>query len=779
MRCQKSYSRWGFLFGLAAAVGETIFAATSPSPSSIVPSIPVPELVGDDFRPAGGKRRFEDLFQPVRTSKATLSPDGRYLAYTVRENSALSVVVVDVDHPSVVKTKVTALTDEDATPMMANNRERTPAAIRWMRWATPTRLVLETNVQVPFALPGGGDWYSVSGVIIGFDADGSNVKTLVTPRDVRMASLPYPRAVKPKLLSEADRSSAGVSDGNDDADSESEVENGGTQGMLERTPRAVDFVAGDPESLLVRAEDTRPGEVNRLAERYTVNVHTGKMKSLGDELNFHGTTLLLDRQGQRRVSVAQTTVSGFPHRFLYEPSGRTNPKPLDEVAGFAAGPGFSVSPENFFGERAVPVGFAEDPRLLYFASNIGRDTYGLYGLDVVEGKRTGTSFENPVLDLFEPVPGGFARPGLLVFDRFDRKLTGIRITEKLGTTQWVRPEWRMVQGQLENSLPGMSVEIQEWDQQGRRFLVYAHGPTEPGAFYVFDRGNGKLMEFVRRSPTFENTKANAPLYISLSHPAGGAISGLLTIPRHVRLKPAPVVVLCQPEPWLRVSSTYQPAVLALADMGFFVLQINPRSSWGSGRRQRELALNGFEFTQVDDIVTTLDWLEKRFEINRKRIAIMGERRGGYLALRALQLRPERFRCAVAIEPTIDIGSWIAATKWDGAEAGPLLTSGYYGSAEQLKKAPLLDPDTIKGPVRLMSYRGSSGGTSSYMHTQVRTFERALRRRGSPVEFSELNEDYMAELPRAQAEVFREVEEFLNGSLFNFRVDIGETRIKKN
>jgi pimeloyl-ACP methyl ester carboxylesterase len=244
------------------------------------------------------------------------------------------------------------------------------------------------------------------------------------------------------------------------------------------------------------------------------------------------------------------------------------------------------------------------------------------------------------------------------------------------------------------------------------------------------------------------------------------------------LKPVPVVVLCQPEPWLRVPSNYQPAVLALAEMGVFVVQINARSTWGSGRHQREIGKDGFEVGQVDDIVSTLDWLSQRFTMSLKRVAIMGERRGAYLALRALQLRPDRFRCAFALEPTIDLGGWLAEARWNGAAAGPVLTRGFYGSKEQLTAAPLVkQPESIKGAVLLMSYRGPLGTPVTFAHRDALQLEKALHRQGTPVHLSELSEDYMQRLPGAKAAVFREIEDFLNENIYAFRVDLGDVKEK--
>ena len=90
--------------------------------------------------------RFKALFQPLRTDFAALSPDGKYLAYSLRESDSVSVAVVAIDHPEKMTALVKVIDDQAATPMLdMNQKEPTPGAIRWMRWTTPHRLVVETN----------------------------------------------------------------------------------------------------------------------------------------------------------------------------------------------------------------------------------------------------------------------------------------------------------------------------------------------------------------------------------------------------------------------------------------------------------------------------------------------------------------------------------------------------------------------------------------------------------------------------------------------------------
>lgn len=767
--------------GIALLLAVSLLAAADAPPIAL-PAPKLPELQA--LTAPGATHRFEELFQPFRTETAALSPDGRYLAYTVHESKALAIVVIDIDQPTVVKSRVVALTDKDATPMLADTKEATPASIRWLRWATPTRLVAETNGHQPLLI--GGEWRSWPGAIIAFDADGSNTRMLVTPRDVQMLNPPppdtrpntdhvIPRPDEP--LPQPESASPSTPSPDDIPPPEPFAADLGDIPAIPRTPHIVDLVPGEPESLIIRAEGNSNGRQARLSELFKVNIRTGALRSIAEESAEPQYNWMLDRQGRKRILVPNTTQTAFPHRFAYQPKAGVKARTLDEIAGFAGSAGFSVSPENYFGERAIPVGFDENPTIVYFASNIGRDTFGLYGLDLTTGKRTGIAFESPNLDLVNPVPGGFAEPGTLVFDRFDRKLTGLRMEDKLGTTRWLRPEWQAVQTQLEQLFSGRNVEITEWDQAGRRFLVFVHGPTDAGAFHVFDRTTGKVFELVRRAPWLDGTQTHATLSFSIPRPDGSRLDGRLTAPRATRIKPVPIVVLCQPELWQRMSSDYQPAVQALADMGFFVMQVDAHGVWGYGRHQRELAKTGFEEAQVADVVTALDWVAQKFTISKQRVAIMGERRGAWLALRAMQLRPDHFACAIGLEPTVDLAGWLEETRWTGAAAAPVLTRSFFGDLARLKSSPLQQhPELIKGAVCLFSYR-APGESPSFAYLAAKRLESALRSRNTPAQLIELDDDYNNGLPRAKAAVFREIEDYLNEHLYDYKVKIGELKEK--
>jgi len=215
-------------------------------------ALPTPAVVSADEAP----KRFFNFFVPFRTNQVALSPDGKYLAYAVREKAVLSVLVVAVDNPAIPTAKVAVISDEQATPMAGiKDKENRPAQIRWMGWTSPTRLVLETNRVFPTTLDGasptgieddvlnstGSLFINVVGEILAFDFDGQNARSLLTPRNIR-EGIPF---------------------------------SSGKQRQLARSPHIVDFAGDDPDCVIVQADGiVRPNNLRRV-ERFKLNVKTG------------------------------------------------------------------------------------------------------------------------------------------------------------------------------------------------------------------------------------------------------------------------------------------------------------------------------------------------------------------------------------------------------------------------------------------------------------------------------------------------------------------------
>jgi dipeptidyl aminopeptidase/acylaminoacyl peptidase len=150
---------------------------------------------------------------------------------------------------------------------------------------------------------------------------------------------------------------------------------------------------------------------------------------------------------------------------------------------------------------------------------------------------------------------------------------------------------------------------------------------------------------------------------SLSHsepfafvtPSGERLSGYITWPQSPTVAKPALLVWLHDGPWQRIEPGFQREAQALAAMGFAVAQIDYRGSAGHGRQWRESLRGRFDTAPLEDVQAAVAWLEERHTFDRKRVALVGEGYGGYLALRGLQRQPGAFRSAVSINAPVELG----------------------------------------------------------------------------------------------------------------------------
>ena len=634
-------------------------------------------------------------FLPDRVGQAALAPDGRHLAYVVHEDGKTTIVLADVDDPS--KGAVVPVGD-DAYLRDSKDLERTPLRVPFFQWATADRLVFSSEIP---ALPTVDLMRSKeptnSSVIYAVDADGRNLTRLANEDDVSMVTT------------------------EDDPDADTAGQDGVT---LPREPRVVGF-ADDPTGVLVEATrpalyagSNDPDYFGRVATGlFEIDIRTGKRRVL-QERDVNG-TMLYDRQGHGRVE-ALRPIDGREKTFVYlvPPRGVADSKGLSKLLGDP------VTPANYLGARTFPLAFDYGPNLLYLASNAGRDSYGIYALDLKTGTRTAVA-EEPGVDLadfsalFSDAP--------LVFDRGRRRLVGVRGAGLDPLTRWLDPELAAVQATLSGKFPQRSVEVVGWDEGRARFLALVSGGNDPGRYFIYDRGPDRLVQFLRRDPYLDLDEINASAPFSIPAAGGARLTGYLTIPRHPVVNPPPVLVRCHGGPWERAEPGFDRDAQVLAAMGFVVVDLNYRGSAGFGTRYREALRQDVDAGPVEDIRTAVAWVAGQRKIDGKRIALLGEGFGGYVVLRALQLYPDDFRCGVAINAPTDLKLWcVAPESWQEKQDRQDAAINDMRQTQQFMTnfgGPAIDPALAPTALRAPSYAqeaslgastsgpgGSSGGS---------------------------------------------------------------------
>lgn len=684
--------------------------------------------------PPATKELIDVLFRPFLAEQVTLSPDGRHVAYTEHVRNELHVIIMKLEEPYPT---VTLLVDDDDG--IAFSKEKQRSSLRFLRWATPNRLVFaptEELIRVPTSPP------RYLSPVMAVDADGKNPRKLIDGPDL-VGTLVRP-----------------------DGESVDRF----------RPSRILGFAAGDRGHLLVQAI----GAEVRLAAGpglplvptilpttlFKIDVISGKKANLGDE--FVLGDLGCDWQGHPRISYAKSEY--LPQR----PFALIGAKPLkfDEAwLGPMAGH-FTVSPQNYFGERAFPLGFDVDPDVLFIASNVGRDTFGIYTLNLKTNQRTELMLEHPQIDL-APLEPSYPAPQL-VFDETRGQFAGIRSPGPQPVSLWRDPELAAAQRALEKKFPHRTVEILEWSDARTAFLVRVTGGTEPGRYFVWQKPENLALEILRLAPWLNTTALHPTEFFEFDTAEGVHLTGYLTTPRTSRLNPPPAVVCFADGFPAQAHRAFDREAQVLAAMGLVVIRLNHRGVGGSGIKHREAILAGIDRVPVDDAVATVNWIASRRALDRRRIATMGSGFGGYLAVRALQLEPEVFRCAVSYNAPLDPGAWLQPEVT--VELGQRINFIQEANRAFLRRGAknpgtlsVVDrPETITHPVFLLldPMRDESIASANLR------LRGQLKRLGGEVDYLEVNADFAAELPAARTRVYERLEQFFNDALYDYKVKIG-------
>ncbi len=371
---------------------------------------------------------------------------------------------------------------------------------------------------------------------------------------------------------------------------------------------------------------------------------------LSKEIDAPGSAMLADRQGRPRLLFERgQRVRQYLYRGTNEAAGAW--EPLDTVVGDGRTPRFETTPESFFGERSVPLGFGTDPGVLYVASNVGRDTFGIYALDLTSGRRGTLAITDSGADLISPEAE--LPEGALVFDRHRQELVGVRCAGITPGTHWLDDELAGVQAMLEAKFPDRFITLLEWDDTRRVFLALIQSGQDPGRYFVFHTEDGRCVEYLRQG-ALDAAESNPVEAVAFAEADGGRVTGSLTWPHGEKDAKPPLVVWLHDAPGQR-ASTFEREAQGWAAMGFAVLQLDYRGTSGFGRSHRDAVREGFDRVPIADVLAALQWISERRAFDRAQVAVVGEGFGGYLALRALELHPGMFHAAAAINAPLDLG----------------------------------------------------------------------------------------------------------------------------
>ncbi len=391
----------------------------------------------------------------------------------------------------------------------------------------------------------------------------------------------------------------------------------------------VDTLADDPDHILVSSLRGSSG----LGDIYRMNVFNEKMTKVMNNLG-KVRDWMTDRSGVVRIAVSRDELSEF-QTIHYRSDEKSAWVQLDSVPGD--------------GQRWKPLGFDGDNRTLYIASNIGRDTVGIYTYDPEKKKVIAEVLVDPIydtdeLDNLDANSGGF---GGLIYSEARKKVIGYLYDAARPTTVWFTAEDRQLQGEIDAALPGTYNLITSRSRDESKMIIRAISDRDPGTYYFFNSTSGVLKQLIKQRDAVDPKTMAVMQPVTFAARDGLTLHGYLTLPVGRAGKGLPLIIHPHGGPYgPRDSWGFNPEVQFLANRGYAVLQINYRGSGGYGYKFEEAGYKQWGRKMQDDLSDGVKWAIAQGIADPSRVGIYGASYGGYATLAGLVYTPELYRCGI-------------------------------------------------------------------------------------------------------------------------------------
>jgi dipeptidyl aminopeptidase/acylaminoacyl peptidase len=448
---------------------------------------------------------------------------------------------------------------------------------------------------------------------------------------------------------------------NVDGSKRSDVPNGGTYNIIDKT-------WDDPDTILVsRALDS--AFLSRL------NVNDGRVTTVASApLRFGNFILDHDRNVRYAVGTEESGVRVTLRR---------------------NGDGWVEMGRSKLGDPArVPLGFDADNKRVLFSVTDEGEPERLVRADPAAGGDELLSSNKSV------------SPNDFLMSSDEKELLAVGYMDGLPSYAFVNkehPEAKLYAG-LINAFPDHAVQFSGISRDGRYVLIRAYSDVDPGSYYVFDRKAGSA-KFLLASRDWIKPDQMSPMEaITVTARDGTVLHGYLTVPKGSSGKNLPLIMHPHGGPHgVRDEWGFNPEVQFLASRGYAVLQMNFRGSGGYGDAFEGKGYRKWGTEMVDDMTDAVKWAIARGTADRNRICAYGASYGGYAALQSVVREPDLYRCAIGYVGMYSMSLWMRDSDVSESEWGRNYQRQAFPESESGRQAqsPAFNVDRIKVPLMLV------------------------------------------------------------------------------
>lgn len=354
---------------------------------------------------------------------------------------------------------------------------------------------------------------------------------------------------------------------------------------------------------------------------YRLNLETGELTQLAENPgNWQG--YMTDHEGKLRVVTA--IVDGVNTQILYREHESEEFRP--------------VLTTNFK-ESVDFMEFTPDNRLVYAATNLGRDKVALVLMNPATCEELEHLYAHEQYDVSS-----------ISYSRKRKKLLAVYCQgHRDPIRHYFDDEEAAFREHLRSFFEGRRFGITATDKEEQKYLIYVGSDRTRGRYYFYDRAVGTPVLLAELAPWLEEEDMVAMHPVTYTSRDGLTIEAYLSLPHPYTpetAKALPVVVHPHGGPWARDSWGYSAEVQFLCNRGYAVFQMNFRGSTGYGRKFLEASYKQWGQAMQDDITDGVNWLIAQGIADAKRVAIYGGSYGGYATLAGLCFTPDLYACGI-------------------------------------------------------------------------------------------------------------------------------------
>lgn len=324
---------------------------------------------------------------------------------------------------------------------------------------------------------------------------------------------------------------------------------------------------------------------------------------------------------------------------------------------------------------------------------------------------------------------------------------GLRFTIDAEVTQWLDPDMKALQLQIDRRLPNTVNRLSvPWVGDAPWVLVESFAEVQPSLYFLFNRATAKLTRLGAERPDIDAQRMASMDMVRLAARDRLEIPAWLTLPPGVtaaQKAKLPMVVLVHGGPWVHAPAwQFDAEVQLLAARGYAVLQPQFRGTLGFGAVHERGGWRQWGKAMQTDVADATRWAIAQGIADPERVAIAGASYGGYASLMGLLRDPDLFRCGVAWVPVTDL-EMMYSVDWsdfsdDYKKYGmPTLVGDRLADAADLKdNSPLTHARQIQQPLLLA--HGSKDRRVPRIHSEK--FRRAIQATNPRVEWIEYPEE---------------------------------------